>query len=234
MVGMSPEYGTGGRIIMSFLPALRGEVKTLAKTFSIREDKAFVVWFAKTAWGLDDDDAFDAVSVEGPNDKGMDLFWVDDANQRVFISQCKYSSKGTHSPKVKDLESLLSCTDWLASPGALEREGRPELVAVAKEYQEAITQDYSVQLWFVYCGKRDENIDKRIRAFKLNPENEQRRRTALHCDLDLLRSMHEEARGEGRRIECAKIRVDTKAFEVEGRFGSEDGSAQGKVPSMRA
>ena len=204
---------------MSFLPALRKEIKALAKMFSVPDYQAFALWFAKLALDLDDDDAFDALSVEGPNEKGMDLFWVDHTNQRVFIAQCKYSVKGTHRPKVKDLESLLSCTDWLVSPGVLDREGRSELVAAARDFQEAIERDYSVQLWFAYCGKRDENIDKRVRAFKANPENEQQRRTAIHCDLDVLQSMYEEYRGEGRRIETATIQMHTSGGEVEGSFG---------------
>lgn len=204
---------------MSFLPVVRKEVRAIAKMFSVSEYLAFAVWFAKLVLDLDDDDAYDALSVEGPNEKGMDLFWIDHTNRRVFISQCKYSPKGTHRPKVKDLESLLSCIDWLVSPEALDREGRPELVAAARDYQEAIEQDYSVQLWFAYCGKRDENVDKRIRVFNANPENEQQRRVALHCDLDLLQNIYEEYRGEGRRIGTAKMRVGTKGFEVEGSFG---------------
>jgi len=204
---------------MSFLAILRQEIKAIARTFSVPQDRAFAVWFAKLELDLDDDDAFDALSVEGANDKGMDLFWVDHPNQRVFIGQCKYSSRGTHRPKVKDLESLLSCTDWLASPEALEREGRPELVSAARDYLESMDRDYSLQLWFVYCGERDENIDKRVRVFNANPENEQKRRMARHCDLRLLESMYEEARGEGRRIAQARIKVDPQALEVTGTFG---------------
>jgi hypothetical protein len=163
---------------MAFVARLRKEVKRLARSYSIAEDRAFAVWFGVVGLDLDEDEAFDALSVEGANDKGMDLFWVDNPNQRVLIAQCKYSTKATHRAKVRDLDQLLSCTDWLANPAALEPEGRPELVAASREYRDAVDQGYSVQLWFAYCGKRDENIDKRIRVFNENPEHQQRGRSA--------------------------------------------------------
>lgn len=204
---------------MSFLSKLGMEVKRIAKTYSIRDDRAFAVWFGATGLELDEDDALDAMSVEGANDKGMDLFWVDNPNQRVLIVQCKYSARGTHRPKVKDLVQLLSCTDWLANPRALEREGRPELVAASREYQDAMEQGYSVQLWFAYCGKRSENIDKRTRVFNDNPEHQERGRTARACDLGLLEDIYDDILGNGRRIESVEIRVSKAAHEVEGSFG---------------
>ena len=207
-------------VSMAFLAALRKEVKRLAEIYSIPEHRAFAVWFGTTVLDLDEDDAFDALSVEGPNEKGMDLFWVDNPNQRVLIGQCKYSSEGTSRPKVKDLDQLLSCTDWLASPQALEAEGRPELVAASREYRDAVAQGYSVQLWFAYCGKRSENIDKRIRVFNDNPEHQERGRSARACDLGLLEGMHLEVLGSARRIESAEMRVSKDAYQVGGSFGT--------------
>ena len=205
---------------MAFLTVLRREVERLAEIYSIPEHKAFAVWFGRTVLDLDEDDAFDALSVEGPNEKGMDLFWVDNANQRVLIAQCKYSIEGTSRPKVSGLDQLLSCTDWLASPQALESEGRPELVAASREYRDAVDQGYSVQLWFAYCGKRSENIDKRIRVFNDNTEHQERGRVARACDLSLLEGMHREGMGRGRRIESAEMIVSRDAYQVKGSFGT--------------
>jgi hypothetical protein len=205
---------------MAFMAALRKEVKRLSETYSIPEHRAFAVWFGATGLDLDEDDAFDALDVEGPNEKGMDLFWVDNPNQRVLIAQCKYSSDGTSRPRVKDLDQLLSCMDWLASPQALEAEGRPELVAASREYHDSVDLGYSVQLWFAYCGKRDENIDKRIRVFNDNPEHQERGRSGRACDLALLEEMHREVLGNGRRIESAELRVSKDAYQVEGSFGA--------------
>lgn len=207
------------KITMTFYQTLSKEISSISKTFAIPEHQAFAVWFATVGWELSKDDAYDALSVEGPNEKGMDLFWVDHPNQRVFLAQCKYSKRGTQKPKVKDLESLLSSTDWLSSPQALEREGRPELVAAAKEFCDVINKDYSVFFYFVYCGQKDENIDKRIRVFNSNPDNEKRGRIGIHFDINLLEASYEELRGKGKRIKQADVIVDKKVLEVSGTFG---------------
>lgn len=212
---------------MTFYKTLNKEVSAILNIYGIPDHQAFSVWFATVGWELSQDDAYDALQVEGPNEKGMDLFWVDHPNQRVYLGQCKYSYRGTTKPKVKDLESLLSCTDWLSSPQALEREGRPELVAAAEEFCDAIRQEYSVFFYFAYCGHRDENIDKRIRVFNSNPDNEKRGRMAIHFDINLLEASYEELRGKGKRIEKAEIMVDQKVLEVAGTFG------KGLVTSVR-
>lgn len=204
---------------MKFKDTLSKNLANIADLFELEDSKAFSVWAAQIILDLDEQDAFDALSVEGPNDKGIDLFWVDQPDRRVVIAQCKYSAAGNLNPREKDLTVLLSCTDWLvASPEALEREGRQELVAAAIEYQDAIKKGYTVELWFIYTGNKDENIDKRVRFYTSNPENREKKRSAVHCDLGLLRSLYEETRGEGRRVDEATLEIG-ESFEVRGAFG---------------
>lgn len=204
---------------MSFVEKLLTDVKALAQNFSISESRAFAVWFAKTELELDDYDAFDALSVEGPNEKGMDVFSVDQLNQRIVIAQCKYSETRSHYPSTKDLSALLTCVNWLESPGALESEGRSELLAAAREYKEAMEKGYSVQLWFVYCGRRDENIEKEIRVFNQNKDNFDKNRKAIHCDIGLLESIYQEIEGQSRRIPYGETKVDSQRIQVKGAFG---------------
>jgi len=49
--------------------------------------------------------------------------------------------------------------DWLAQPETLRQEGKPELAEAASAYLEAVEKEYSIDLWFVYCGAKNENID---------------------------------------------------------------------------
>lgn len=203
----------------SFLHALSTEVSGHARSYSLPPQKAFLLWFAKLAFDLGDADAFENVIVDGPNDKTVDLFWVDEYHERVVIVQGMYSDAGVSKPKVPKLEGLLSCFDWLASPETLEREGKPELADAAREYADAMRQDYSTELWFAYCGTHNSEIDKRIRVYNSNPDNQQRKRSCSHCDIALLESLFEESRGKGRRIERAVISLSSEAVEVSGGFG---------------
>jgi hypothetical protein len=109
--------------------------------------------------------------------------------------------------------------DWLAQPETLRQEGKPELAEAASAYLEAVEKEYSIDLWFVYCGAKNENIDQRIRVYNGNPENEQSKRAARHCDLSVLDNLFRESRGEGRRIERATIRVEPSPIQLSGGFG---------------
>jgi hypothetical protein len=218
--GRSSMSAKRGKMTSSrFIDVLNNEVATFAETYSLSKSKAFLAWFGRLAFDLSDDDAFDGVIVDSPNDKGIDLFWVDDYHERVIVAQGKYSQSGKSRPKVREVESLFSSLDWLASPETLQREGKTELAEAANEYLEATRQDYTVELWFVYCGPRNEAIDQRVRVFNANPDNQQKRRTCRHCDIGLLENLFEEYRGKGRRIEVATVRIDPKVVEVSGGFG---------------
>jgi hypothetical protein len=199
--------------------ALTNEVAALATKFGIKESKAFLVWFAKLAFDLSDEDAFESTVVDGPNDKSIDLFWVDDFLNRVVVAQGKYSEKGSSKPRDNAVKSLLASLDWLNQPEVLERARKPELAEAARAYLEALEREYSVELWFVYCGLKNNNIDQRIRVYNANPENQQKRRSARHCDLGMLDNLFLEYRGEGRRIEHATVHTEPNPNQVSGGYG---------------
>jgi hypothetical protein len=78
----------------AFKAHLASEVKRIARREKLSEDKAFLFWFATGILELSEDDAREAISVEGANDKGIDLFLVDDDDGRVILAQGKYSLAG--------------------------------------------------------------------------------------------------------------------------------------------
>ena len=135
------------------------------------------------------------------------------------MAQGKYSPTGVSKPRDNTVDSLLSSLDWLAQPETLRQEGKPELAEAASAYLEAVEKEYSIDLWFVYCGAKNENIDQRIRVYNGNPENEQSKRAARYCDLSVLDNLFRESRGEGRRIERATIRVEPSPIQLSGGFG---------------
>jgi hypothetical protein len=204
---------------LRFLDALDNEVSGLAKKFNLKESKAFLVWLGKLAFDLDDDEGYESVIVDGPNDKSIDLFWVDDFANRVIVAQGTYSKSADRKLKDNAVEALLGSLDWLNQPETLEQEGKPELAQAARAYLEAMEKEYSTELWFVYCGPKNENIDQRIRVYNANPENQQRRRSCRHCDLDLLDSLFLEYRGEGRRVEVATFEIEPNPIQVAGGYG---------------
>ena len=144
-----------------FKTHITAEIGRISKKEKLTPDKAFLFWFATSILELSDDDAREAISVEGANDKGIDLFWIDDDEGRVIIAQGKYSADFSSKPKIAHVTKLHSSVNWLSNPEALRQDGRPELAQAAEDYITATREGFGVELWFVYTGAKCPNIDKR-------------------------------------------------------------------------
>ena len=203
----------------AFEKHLSAEVKRIAKRELVGEDAAFLFWCATNILELVDDDAREAVSLEGANDKGIDLFWVDEDEGRVVIAQGKYSPVFSLRPKQSQVAKLESSLNWLANPEALRRDGKPDLAQAAEDYLDAVKNGYGVELWFLYAGTKCANIEKHISVFNQNPEHLQNRRTMRHYHLEMLRATWEEIEGSARRIENERIALCGGGVTFEGPFG---------------
>src|SRR5262245_14973442 len=105
-----------------FMTRLKAEVGSLATKHKISKSRAFLVWFGKVVLELSDEEALDAISIEGANDKRVDLFYNDTDTGKVIIVQGEYSEKGTVKPKLDKVDGLLGSVNWLSSPETLRRE----------------------------------------------------------------------------------------------------------------
>lgn len=151
--------------------SIKAEIERLAEKFSQSKDVAFCIWVAKLVLGLDETASFEASTVEGCNDKGIDVFYVDPDREVIFIAQCKYSDEFSASGKENHVNNLSASLTWLSNPSALKKEGRIELSNAADEYKEAINNGYSIELIYAHLGPRSVNVDKHIRV--LNESNDQ-------------------------------------------------------------
>jgi hypothetical protein len=206
--------------VPAFINRLKREVEHLASKHKLSASKAFLLWFAATVLELTDEEALEAISIEGANDKRVDLFYVNSDQGKVIIVQGQYSTNGRARPKLDKLDGLFGCLNWLSSPEALRRDGKHELAAAAEEYGDAIREGNGVEFWFVYAGPKDAMIEKHIGVYNQNPDNIDNRRGCRHCSLDLLEQYHGEATGHSKRLdsECISL-VDAKHFKYVASFG---------------
>lgn len=205
----------------TFEKYLSTETKRIGKREKLSEDKAFLFWFATCILELSDDDAREAISVEGANDKGIDLFWVDEEEGRVILVQGKYSAPSFNShPTEAQITKLESSINWLANPEALRRDGKPDLAQAAEDYINAVKEGYGVELCFAYTGPKCPNIEKHVGVYNQNPENLGQRRALRHYYFDMLRNTWEEFEGASRRIESETVTIlDESGLPVDGPFG---------------
>jgi hypothetical protein len=196
------------------------EIAKLSKLLDIDRSKAFLAWFAINVLELSEDEAREAISVEGANDKGIDLFWVDDDEGRIIIGQGKYSKTLNHAAKESDVAKLESSLNWLANPEALRREGRTELAQASEDYMQALKNGYGLEMWYFYAGPKASNIERHVAVFNQNPENLAKRRALRHYHIELIRSIWQEISGTVSRIPSEEIAIQPgNTLGASGNFG---------------
>ena len=62
-------------------------IDVLAGRGGITRDRAIAAWYAATMLGIDEDDAIDAASVDGPEDAGCDFIFIDDEQETIYVLQ---------------------------------------------------------------------------------------------------------------------------------------------------
>jgi len=201
-----------------FLKYLNREVGIYRKKYRLTEGKAFGMWVGTEYLGLDETDAFEAVSVDGGNDKDLDLFFVDEEAERIVVSQTKFNAKGRYRAKKNELLGLLHTTDWLKNPEGLAREGRPELEAAAREYTDATSKGYPVEYVYAFCGPDAKDVSDAARQFNFDAVNNIPSRLAKLMGLEFLQTLHEESISQSTRVGSCSIKL-SNFFEESGAYG---------------
>lgn len=197
---------------------MRKEVAEIASRQDVSEERAFAIWYGIHGLMLDELEAVEAASYDGGNDRGIDIFVVDDELERVVIGQTKYLKQSNKAPKLGELALLLDVLDELADPQEYLDAGRPDLAEAAEALAEARERGYAIQLHFVYPGNKKDELDRKIRQF--NRKNSADGATAGLLKLEDLELLAVEANGEGSRVPEAEIRLSEAAFHEEtGKYG---------------
>ncbi len=173
-------------------------------------------------WGgglrLTEQEALEAVSYDGGNDRGIDFFLVDDEWERVVVAQFKNLKNPEKAPKPADMALLLDTLDELAEPQELLDAGRADLAEAASALAEARTNGYSVQLQFVYPGARSVELDRRVRQF--NRQNSRENVSAAVVRLSDLELLHEDYVGATGRIHKGTLQLlPGSGREQDGSYG---------------
>lgn len=204
--------------MQNFLNLLNKKVQKFKTTYRLSDGKAFGMWLATEYLGLDENEAFEAVSIDGGNNKDMDLFFVDDEAERVVIGQLKFNAKGCYKASKNELLGLLHATDWLKDLEGIKREGRKELESASTDYNKAVTNGYSVEYVYAFCGREKKDVSDAARQFNLSEAGSIPSRFCKLMALETLRTIHDESINQSTRIDSCEISL-SKFFEESGAYG---------------
>ena len=202
----------------TFLHLLNKKTQTFKANYQLSDGKAFGMWLATEYLGLDEGEAFEAVSIDGGNDKDIDLFFVDDETERVIIGQLKFNAKGSYKATKNELLGLLHTTDWLKDIEGIKREGRKELESAALDYNQAVTSGYSVEYVYAFCGPANKEVSDAARQFNLSESGTVPSRFCKLMGIETLKTIHDESINQSTRVPSCEIFVK-KFYEESGAYG---------------
>lgn len=140
-----------------FREDLRGGIKRIINEgIFTTEDNAFVYWVLTEIFGLDADDAEDACSIAGKNDKGIDAYYTDQEEQSFNIVQGKYFRR-TKRLGPEYVRPISSSLNWLKNPTP---EVRQEVKDASQEYLDAIDKQYKVKILVVATGALTDDAER--------------------------------------------------------------------------
>jgi len=120
---------------------------------------AFVMWYARNYFNEDDRVAQDA-SVGASCEQDIDLFYVDNENQTIYLAQCKYHNPASPAPieSRNVINSFASIADAIYGnretfDSLVERANDRVQIALKKTLQYVRKRGYSLRLYFVTLGK---------------------------------------------------------------------------------
>lgn len=190
-------------------------VDALAKRGGITRDRAITAWYASVLLGIDEDDAIDAASVDGPEDCGCDFIYIDDDQETIYVLQGYVSDRADRSAGAKKWNALLASVSSVKDPISFKHAGRSDIY---ERVTEVDTEGYSLVLGLVTLAAKSDQISRqreatvRSRAYGPNV-------TFFYEHQDTLYDKYLVARAAGRNVEEDTISFTSGIAEIRGDFG---------------
>ena len=102
-------------------------IDAVAKRGGITRDRAITAWYAATLLGIDEDEAIDAASVDGPEDAGCDFIYIDNDQEMIYVLQGYVSDRPERSAGIKKWNALIAAVANIRDPISFKHGGRQDI-----------------------------------------------------------------------------------------------------------
>ena len=140
-------------------------IDTLAERAKISRQKAFAAWYAESFFDADEDEVLELAAMDGGEDQGIDLIYVDKQTEQIFVLQAHCPENLTKSTPKNKWDAITAAIPAYESPDIFKTQGRKELyehvVAVNAKYS-----DYAVVFGLISLGLNSDSIAKSVENTK--------------------------------------------------------------------
>jgi hypothetical protein len=130
-------------------------IDAVAKRGGISRDKAITAWYAATLLGIDEDEAIDAASVDGPEDAGCDFIYVDNDQEVIYVLQGYVSDRPDRTAGIKKWNALIAAIASVKDPISFRHAGRHDIYDLLTEVD---VSTYSLVFGLVTLAAKSDQI----------------------------------------------------------------------------
>lgn len=187
----------------------------VAKRGGISRDKAITAWYASTLLGIDEDEAIDAASVDGPEDAGCDFIYIDSDQEVIYVLQGYVSDRPDRSAGIKKWNALIASVAAVKDPVSFKHGGRHDIYDLLTEID---SSNFSLVFGLVTLASKSDQIARQrettVRSKTYGPE------TAFFYEYqDSLFDKFVVARAADRNVLEDTLAFSGEMAEVRGEFG---------------
>lgn len=140
---------------------LLASIDGLAKRGGITRDRAITAWYATVLLGIDEDDAIDAASTDGPEDGGCDFIYIDDDQETIYVLQGYVADRPERAPGIKKWNALLGAISSVRDPVSFQHGGRSDIYERLKDVE---GQGYSLAIGLVTLAAKSDQIARQLQT----------------------------------------------------------------------
>lgn len=190
-------------------------IDAVAKRGGITRDRAITAWYASTLLGIDEDEAIDAASVDGPEDNGCDFIYIDNDQEVVYVLQGYVSDRPDRAAGIKKWNALVAAVANINDPISFKHGGRRDIYELLSEVD---VNSYAMVFGLVTLAAKSDQIARQrettVRSKTFGPDA-----TFFYEYQDSLYDKFVIARAADRNVPEDVITFSGAVAEVKGDFG---------------
>lgn len=203
---------------------LLSAIDALAKRGGTTRDRAIAAWYATTLLGIDEDDALDAASVDGPEDAGCDFIFIDDDQETIYVLQGYVSDRSERSAGIKKWNALIAAVSSVRDPISFKHAGREDIY---ERLTEVDTDGYALVFGLVTLAAKSDQI-ARQRETTVRSKTYGTNASFFYEYQDTLYDKYLVARAADRNVREDTLAFSSPPAEIRGDFGQ---AIVGAVPA---
>lgn len=190
-------------------------IDVFARRGAISRDRAITAWYATTLLGVDEDEAIDAASVDGPEDAGCDFIFIDDDQETIYILQGYVSDRPERSASIKKWNALVAAVSSIKDPISFKHAGRLDIYDRLREND---IQNYNMVFGLVTLATKSDQI-ARQRETTFRSKIYGSEATFFYEYEDTLYDKYLIAKAADRNVPNDTLKFNGHVAEIKGDFG---------------